>query len=62
MVATGFNVKSQIPLNPHLLKGNFKPPFEKGGQGGFFVAGGEPQLAYGLFNLRRRRQDADAAT
>ena len=32
-------VKSQIPLNPPLSKGDFTPPFEKGGQGGFFILG-----------------------
>jgi hypothetical protein len=36
-----FAVKTQIPLNPLLLKGDFKPPLEKVGQGGFFIFGGE---------------------
>jgi len=37
----------QIPLNPPFTKGDFLrdaaqfPPLEKGGQGGFFIAGGE---------------------
>ena len=32
-----FTGKIQIPLNPPLPKGDFNPPFEKGGQGGFFI-------------------------
>jgi hypothetical protein len=39
MVATGFTVKSKIPLNPPLIKGDLKPPFlEKEGKGGFSCA------------------------
>ena len=34
-VAASSTVKTQIPLNPPLPKGDFEPPFEKGGQGGF---------------------------
>ena len=35
MEPQAFSLKPQIPLNPPLLKGDFNPPFEKGGQGGF---------------------------
>jgi hypothetical protein len=42
-VAMDFTVKNfKSPLNPPFPKGDFNtPPFEKGGQGGFFILGGE---------------------
>jgi hypothetical protein len=36
MVAAGFTVKTQIPLNPPLLKGDFTTPLWKRGAGGIF--------------------------
>jgi hypothetical protein len=40
-----YRKKLQIPLNPPFPKGDFNTPLEKGGQGGFFIAGGGPRLA-----------------
>ena len=36
-----YREKLQIPLNPPFQRGTLIPPFEKGGQGGFFILGGE---------------------
>jgi hypothetical protein len=39
-------VKIKIPLNPPLLKGDFKPPPEKGG--GIFLNGEKKEYAFPL--------------
>jgi len=54
LVATGFTVKTQIPLTkyPFAKGGLFNPPFEKGGRGDFSISGVKP-LCFLSFSQRR---------
>ena len=47
-VAAGFTVKNfKSPYIPLFQRGTLIPPFEKGGQGGFFILGGEIFVVHG---------------
>ena len=54
-----------ISLNPPFTKGDLAPssllpPLEKGGRGGFFIAGGEPPLAHARLACARTGWKAGA--